>query len=484
MSAWNMIIDTLSTRWLKVGRLLGVALPICLTSAALGADLQRLQDLLAPLPAGSWVKANTGAFSSAFPRGSVAVDYAPYTNPAFIVPAWSSFAWDSTRGDLLLFGGGHANYAGNEVYVWSGASGTWHLGSLPSQLDAQGYIPDNSAPMSAHTYDNNQYLPVNDRFLDMGGAAFPGGGAGVAIVGGQLVVTGPWLWNPALADGTKVGGTSGSGYDPITPGGNMWVNRQGQWTGSAPNTFINSTAAYRTEAGKDVVYITADPFQSGWPQLYRYTVGNLQLGQQDSWEMVGYNSFQGPGFKGAGGIDLVHNLFVRSTVYSGYDTDLLVWNLTGASGASPAASTSVRLIFADGTPFSMNAEYGIDFDAATGLFYMWDGNEQGTVYIFGAQTDPNGAVLPEWTIYRKTASSASNPQGSFVTGVLGKWKYVAQLDAFVALDEYRNGDAEVWLYKADVLGAVPEVSSGILLLAGLLVIFILTRRQVGLLVRT
>lgn len=26
------------------------------------------------------------------------------------------FRVDSKRGDLLLFGGGHANYAGNEVY--------------------------------------------------------------------------------------------------------------------------------------------------------------------------------------------------------------------------------------------------------------------------------------------------------------------------------------------------------------------------------
>lgn len=461
-------------RWWLFGMVLSASVA-CTT--AVGADLQRLQDLLAPLPAGSWVQANTNLFSSAFPQGSVAVDFAPYTNPALIVPAWSSFAWDSNRGNLLLFGGGHANYAGNEVYVWNGASGAWTLGSLPSRINAQGYIPDNSAPMSAHTYDNNQFLPVNDRFLDIGGAAFPGGGAGVALVNGQVAVTGPWLWNPALANSALVGGSSGSGYDAGSVGGNMWTNRQNQGSATAPNTFINGTSAYRTEGGQDVVYITADPYQSGWPQLYRYAVGNLQLGQQDSWALVGTNSYQGAGFKGVGAIDQQHNLFVRTIAYPGRADDLLVWDLTNAGNAAPAASLSVSLAFADGTPFAMNSEYGLDYDQSTGLFYAWDGGaEQGAVYAFAAQTDANGKPLSQWTVVRQAATSAAKPQGNFVTGVLGKWQYVQQLDAFVALDEYRNGDAQVWLYKAGPLAAVPEAGRAQLLLAGLALVLLAVRR--------
>jgi hypothetical protein len=42
--------------------------------------------------------------------------------PGSILKAWSSFAWDSNRGDVILWGGGHANYGGNAVYRWRDAT--------------------------------------------------------------------------------------------------------------------------------------------------------------------------------------------------------------------------------------------------------------------------------------------------------------------------------------------------------------------------
>lgn len=463
----------------KLSRLAATAgLLAALSPLSSAQDLQRLQNLLASMPAGSWAQASTGNLSSAFPTGSVAVDYAPYTNPGLIVTAWSSYAWDSARGDLLLFGGGHANYAGNEMYAWQASTGAWVRQSLPSQIDSQGYIPDNSAPQSSHTYDNNQYLAVNNRFIDFGGAAFPTGGQNTALVNGQIVATGPWLWNPTLADPNKVGGTTGSGYDPISLGGNMWANRANQVTGTSPLNFINSTAAARVEAGKDVVYITADPYQSGWPQLYRYTVGNLTLGQSDKWELVGLNSFSAPGFKGAGGIDSTNNLFVRSASYTGYDFDLMVWDLNGASASNLKVNTAVRLVYADGTPFTLTADYGLDYDAADGRFYAWDGKEFGVVYSFAAAKDSNGQLLSQWTVSRQTAATAAAPQGNFATGVTGKWQYIPQLNAFLALDEYRaDGDAEVWLYKTALATAVPEPSRLLLTFCGIGIVGLTIRRK-------
>ncbi|MBL8334670.1 MAG: hypothetical protein JNM08_16285, partial [Rubrivivax sp.] len=42
-------------------------------------------------------------------------------------------------------------------------------------------------------------------------------------------------------------------------------------------------------------------------------------------------------------------------------------------------------------------------------------------------------------------------------GVLGKWEYVEELGAFVAMDSYSFGtqDAAIWLYKP-LAAAVPE----------------------------
>ena len=168
---------------------------------------------------------------------------------------------------------------------------------------------------------------------------------------------------------------------------------------------------------------------------------------------------------------------MRTANYAGNSADLLVWDLSTASAATPAASKAVSLTFADGSPFVMSTEYGLDFDPTTGLFYAWDGAQQGSVYVFSAQTDANGKPLSQWTVALQAATSAAAPAGNFVSGVLGKWQYVQQLDAFVALDEYRNGDAQVWLYKAGPLAAVPELARGQLLLAGLALVWWVARRR-------
>ena len=61
-----------------------------------------------------------------------------------------------------------------------------------------------------------------------------------------------------------------------------------------------------------------------------------------------------------------------------------------------------------------------------------------------------------------------------MTGVFGKWKYVDQINAYVALDEYNGGtgDAGVWLYKPlDLTAAVPEPTTLLTMgLGGLLVL--------------
>jgi len=350
----------------------------------------------------------------------------------------------------------------------------WVRGSLPTKLDASGLIADNSAPQSSHTYDNNQYLPINDRFLNFGGAAYPQGGNEYAMINGVATRTGPWLWNPNLANGNLVGGSSGSGYDPTRLGGNMWTDRHAQWTGAEPGAYINSTAAYRTEAGRDVVYITGDTYQSGWPMLYKYTLGNVQGGELDTWEVIGANSGQGTTYAGAGAIDTQHNLFVRTSTGSSA-FDLVVWNLSGATATSPSFSQSIQLQFANGTPVVMNASFGMDFDSGDGNFYAWNGS---SIYVFHPEYGANNQLLSTWTVSEVSAATPAHPQGNFVNGVLGKWHYVDQLDAFIAVDEYNfaAADAGVWLYKP-LISAVPEPSALLMWLCGALVLTSTLRTQ-------
>jgi hypothetical protein len=415
-------------------------------------DIQYLRNLLAATPEGGWVQANTNKYSDAWTTGPDALPPGTYSNPAAVVYAWSSFAWDPNRGHLLLWGGGHANYMGNEIYVWQGSNGLWTRGSVPSRvvLTNSGYfIADGAAPQSSHTYDNNIFAPVNDLFFTFGGAAFQSGGDFTTLTSsGAVVRAGPWAWDPAKADPTKVGGTTGSGYNPSTLGGQMWSNLQGQWTGQEEPSASNT--AYRLENGKDVFYVTGDQNASGFPSLYRYELGAVRAGQLGRYDKVAVTS-TAPSYQSTGTIDSWRGLYVRTSNVAGFPYAFGVWQLSKSSASNPGSNPDigVELVQADGSAFPGNADFGIDFDDQTGKIVMWDGSDRGTVWETEAALDAQGNVEPVWLVTKRPGTSFSQPRGDFGTGVLGKWHFVSELGAYIALDEFNptTGDAGVWLYK-------------------------------------
>src|SRR4030095_16637588 len=264
------------TRSLLLAALFASALP------AHAADLTRLLNLLTATPQGGWVKVSINRFSDAWVTGADALPDGGNSDPSAVIRAWSSFAWDPVRAQIVLWGGGHANYMGNEIYLWQGPSGLWTRGSVSSRVEPYGsagvyFTVDNAAPQSAHTYDNNVFAPLNDVFITFGGAAFNSGAGFVNKgAGGLPVRAGPWAWDPRKADASKVGGTTGSGYNPPTLGGQMWTNLQGRWVGTEAPEYREQTTAVRQENGRDVIYLTGDMSASGWPSLYRYEVGDVR----------------------------------------------------------------------------------------------------------------------------------------------------------------------------------------------------------------
>ena len=443
------------------------------TSASAGSS-DYLINLLQTTPAGGWVMASTNQFSDAWVTGAAKVPPTP-SNPSGIVNAWSSFAWDSTSGNMLLWGGGHANYAGNEIYVWNGTNGAWERGSLSSRtvgtLGAdRDFIVDNAAPQSAHTYDGNIYLPINNMFMTFGGAAYTTGGNFSTRVGSTVERAGPWMWDPTKADPNKVGGTSGSGYDPSTPGGNMWINRIDSLSGQQGPSYVQNTTAYREENGKDVVYFTADAHASGRPALYRYEVGDVRNDGSDISAKVGVMQ-DTVAYQGSGTIDSFNGWYVRNT--SDF-ADLAVWDLAKSNATNPNANheTGIDLVMADGTDFITNLSTAVEYDSRKNRFLLWDGLEQGTVYSTQAAFNSDGTLSKVWVVDKLTSTTTEQPSGDFLTGVLGKWKCVDDLGAFVAL----NSDATVWLYKPAV-AAIPEPSIFALMFAGLGTVVWFARRR-------
>ncbi len=95
----------------------------------------------------------------------------------------------------------------------------------------------------------------------------------------------------------------------------------------------------------------------------------------------------------------------------------------------------------------------------------------------------NGALDSTWTVMRGMATSVAEPNGGFVNaagnlGVLGKWQYVPELGAFMALDMYDSSsmDAGVWLYKP-LVAAVPEPGAALLMALGGASLLLWSRRR-------
>jgi len=98
-------------------------------------------------------------------------------DPKGIVDSWSGGVLDSRRNRLLLWGGGHVNYAGNEVYAFDLESLVWERLTDPtpdpavaSQINADG------TPVARATYNGLACVAHADGMFALGGDRAPNGG--------------------------------------------------------------------------------------------------------------------------------------------------------------------------------------------------------------------------------------------------------------------------------------------------------------------
>lgn len=128
------------------------------------------------------------------------VDPCPSRNCAYsgvegvsaVIDDWNSGAFDTTRNRLLLWGGGHAGYYGNEIYALNLDTLTMERltdPGLPIQECAD-TTAHGTQPSARHTYDGVTYIARTDQFLSLGGVVACG-----AYGGGAFAPAMPWRFD-------------------------------------------------------------------------------------------------------------------------------------------------------------------------------------------------------------------------------------------------------------------------------------------------
>lgn len=155
---------------------------------------------LTAMPVGAWSEKVGTKLSDINPRYDAALnpDYpaAPPWNAvsgqSAVINSWSGAIWHEADKELLLLGGGHNDYAGNEAYGWGEAGNFWRRNNPTGAIGNTGTLNDglessavyfDGQPRSYHTY-NNFALRNGVRWF-FGGSAYSSGNP----------YSRPWKWN-------------------------------------------------------------------------------------------------------------------------------------------------------------------------------------------------------------------------------------------------------------------------------------------------
>jgi len=109
----------------------------------------------------------------------------------YVVEAWGGAAADDVNHRMIVWGGGHLDYAGNEVFVLNlGSTPAWQLFLNPTKpvpylgdgkaweglapnfagMDDGGTYQSGATPSSRHTYNGLQFVPYQNKLYSFGGS--------------------------------------------------------------------------------------------------------------------------------------------------------------------------------------------------------------------------------------------------------------------------------------------------------------------------
>ena len=302
-----------------------------------------------------------------------------------VVEAWGDSVYDTKRNRMYIWGGGHTDYYGNEIYAWDLPNASFIRITTPttnpslSGAEAQ----SDGKPTSRHTYRDLQYLPGTDEMFSNCGAL-----AGNPSDPGK----GTWVFNFTTNVWTQLTSTLGHGTTP-------------------PCNFGYDFTAY--DSNNNVVWV------DDGNTLWYYTRSTNTYTQATS-------------TGGMEGNDFDHKSAVVDTankvlwVIGG--TDALKVNISNLGSAPNLPVTHVTL---SGCPALQGSSYpGLDFDSVQNLVVGWPGGGGNTIYLLNSATNACTSVTP----------SGSAPAFGGVEGG-ASFHYIPSANAFIAVGDWNTTPA-------------------------------------------
>jgi hypothetical protein len=321
---------------------------------------------------------------------------------AAVINAWNGGAYDTVNDRLIVWGGGHNDYSGNEIYVFELSTMKWKRWNNPSPNTTCDFsvneYPD-GAPCSMHTYDYVDFHPGSQSFVILGGASpYPQGGGGAPVAHMYSFQTNTWRRGATRTGGSTLQGAS-SAYD---------AKRDVFWV----------LGAY------DQKFAKFDPDANGgtgaWTQ---YNNVNIEIDAVSA-------------------IDPVRDLFV--TVDGRGSHRVRVLDLANPTAASVNVTTS-----GDKAP-EQNGQIGFDWDPVGKRFVAWMGGA--SVYTL---TPPSGDWKTGTWVWDEVPPAPTNtvtPTAENANGTYSRWRYIPSKNVFVVVN--RTSD-NVFFYKLSEGGGNP-----------------------------
>ncbi|MEM9070147.1 MAG: hypothetical protein AAGE52_16690 [Myxococcota bacterium] len=356
-----------------------------------------LEQQLAGLEADTWLEVPNTAMSE------VCDDDSPVRGVVgceAIVSAWSGGTFDTSRNRMLIWGGGHNDYHGNEVYAFDVPSGTWMQLTEPTATDHLDRDPlGDGNPVSRHTYEGVEYIAHADVMWGHGGSrAADGNGTDVTWTLDLSSLT--WT-NQAPAEPGPGGFTLASAYDPASEA-----------------VFVRGTQDfYRYDLDDNTwTNLMNFGFPPEWPRYERSgdKTGVIDPTRDLFWSM------------GSGDI-FVWDI-AASTIVTGD------WVTTGGGDYTNADVVGDReeQLFESGGATIYDAQApGVDYDAAADALVAW-ANRGGPWTL-----DLDARV---WTQGSGEGAPISENSG----GTFGRWRYISAYNVFILVN---SAEENVRFYK-------------------------------------